>query len=326
MRKVSTNGVPDNERFGCWRELVAKTLMPVDTRCEPQLERSFQAKLDICELGSVLVALMTGTPHEVHRTPKLIRQAGPADPEVCLLGLGIRGAVVIAQDDRQAEVTPGDFFFYDTSRPYSGALSPNVPASQMLIVRFARSLLPLSPRQLGQLTAVRIPGNHGVGALTSQFLRQLAQHFDDYSPADAARLSGIALDVLAAAFAHALDADKSLPPQTHHRALQARIHTFIQQNLGDPELTPGAIAAAHHISVRYLHKLFHEQGCTVAGWIRERRLERCRRDLADPLLADRPISAIAATWGFTNPAHFSQAFRAAFGFSPREFRATVHGA
>jgi AraC-like DNA-binding protein len=100
----------------------------------------------------------------------------------------------------------------------------------------------------------------------------------------------------------------------------AQIHAFIRANLGDPDLTPGAIAAAHHISLRYLNKLFQAEGRTVAGWIRERRLERCRRDLAEPRLDDRTIKAIAARWGFTNSAHFSQAFRSAYGLSPREFR------
>ena len=52
------------------------------------------------------------------------------------------------------------------------------------------------------------------------------------------------------------------------------------------------------MSVRSLHQLFHDEGLTVAGWIRQRRLERCRRDLADPGLAARPIAAIAAQLGF----------------------------
>jgi AraC-like DNA-binding protein len=42
--------------------------------------------------------------------------------------------------------------------------------------------------------------------------------------------------------------------------------------------------------------------------------------LADPRLAARPINATAARWGFTSHAHFSQAFRNAYGLSPRQFR------
>jgi AraC-like DNA-binding protein len=118
-----------------------------------------------------------------------------------------------------------------------------------------------------------------------------------------------------------------MPFPTPQHALTAQIQASIRENLGDPRLTPPAIAADHHISLRYLHKLFERDGHTVAGWIRERRLEQCRRDLADPRLAARSIHAIATRWGFTSPAHFSRAFRGAYGFSPRQFRrqsTTVH--
>lgn len=104
-----------------------------------------------------------------------------------------------------------------------------------------------------------------------------------------------------------------------------RIQAFIRENLGDAGLTPSAIAAAHHISLRSLQKLFRQEGWTVAGWIREHRLERCRRDLADPALAGHSITAIAARWAFTSPAHFSQAFRNAYGVPPRQFRRTASG-
>jgi AraC-like DNA-binding protein len=49
-------------------------------------------------------------------------------------------------------------------------------------------------------------------------------------------------------------------------------------------------------------------------------LERSRRDLLDPALRARPVSAIAARHGFTEPAHFSRAFRAAYGRPPGEYR------
>lgn len=102
--------------------------------------------------------------------------------------------------------------------------------------------------------------------------------------------------------------------------LSNRLHRFIQEHLGDPCLSPGAIAEAHHISIRYLHKLFAGGGMTVAGRIRELRLERCYRDLADPSQRDRPIHSIAARWGFTDKAHFSRLFRARYGIPPKEYR------
>jgi AraC-like DNA-binding protein len=58
----------------------------------------------------------------------------------------------------------------------------------------------------------------------------------------------------------------------------------------------------------------------VAGWIRQRRLERCRQDLLDPALADWSVAAIAARWGLTNAGHFSHMFRVAYGLPPAEYR------
>ncbi|HYP73799.1 MAG TPA: helix-turn-helix domain-containing protein, partial [Microbacterium sp.] len=87
-------------------------------------------------------------------------------------------------------------------------------------------------------------------------------------------------------------------------------------------LSPGSIAAAHYISTRHLHGLFQEQGTTVSTWIRMRRLEQCRRDLADPLHAGSPVAAISARWGFVDAAHFSRSFKQAYGVSPSEYRAS----
>lgn len=151
-----------------------------------------------------------------------------------------------------------------------------------LQLTFPRSLLPLPPEQLERLAAVPLGPSSGVGSLASQLLIQFAAGMDEFTPAEAARLSTAALDVLATRLASELGSDSSLPPETHKRALLVRIHAFIQEHLGDPELSPGVIAAAHHVSIRTLHTLFNGQGETVAGWIRQRRLEATRRELSDP--------------------------------------------
>jgi AraC-like DNA-binding protein len=216
---------------------------------------------------------------------------------------------------------------YDTSRPYvvRPRLAGVVGPVHVLTLLFPRALLPLPPHQLEQLTAVPMAAHRGIGALTSRLLAQLAADLDHLTPTAGARLATAALEVLAARLAHELGSDHQVPPESYRRALLARIHAFIQDHLGDPGLSPGMVAAAHHVSLRYLHKLFEEQGETVAGWIRARRLEACRRDLADPALASRPVAAIAARWGFRNPASFSQVFKAAHGMPPQAYRRLARG-
>jgi AraC-like DNA-binding protein len=51
---------------------------------------------------------------------------------------------------------------------------------------------------------------------------------------------------------------------------------------------------------------------TVAALIRQRRLERCHADLAG---TDHTVAAVAARWGFADPAHFSRLFKARYGYT-----------
>lgn len=107
---------------------------------------------------------------------------------------------------------------------------------------------------------------------------------------------------------------------TRQRALALRIQSYIAAHLQEPDLTPGVVAAVHHISVSHLHRLFQTKGVTVAAWIRQQRLERARRDLADPTLRTVRVHRIAEQWGFTHHAVFTRAFRTAYGIPPSEYR------
>ena len=95
----------------------------------------------------------------------------------------------------------------------------------------------------------------------------------------------------------------------------------MRAHLTDPDLSPAAVAVRHHISVRHLHRILNREGIRFGEWVRRRRLEGARRDLIDHARAGTPVAAVARSWGFTDAAHFSKAFRAAYGMSPREWRA-----
>ncbi|MFF8639052.1 helix-turn-helix domain-containing protein [Streptomyces pilosus] len=310
-----TKNLPVTERFGSWHDMTTRALIPSVVRSDH--EADFRASARVLDLGGVQVSALTYPSLETRRTTKLIRRS---DSESYQLMLNLRGSHRILQGGRDTTSGPGEVTFYDTSRPWQAWASADYNTVKGVMVRFPRALLPLPANKVDQLTAVRLPGRAGTGALLSGYLTQLVADATAYTAADDARLATCTLDLLTAFLAHHLNAAASMPPPTHHRTLLMKIHAFIQQHLGDPDLSPGMIAAVHHISLRSLHRLFQTQDTTVAGWIRARRLERCRRDLADPLLRSRPVRAIAARWGFTDPAHFSRAFRATYGHSPKEYR------
>lgn len=97
----------------------------------------------------------------------------------------------------------------------------------------------------------------------------------------------------------------------------------IEDRLGDEDLSPDQIARQINVSTRTLYRLFEAEGLTIAGWIRQRRLEHCRQDLFSDSTDSVTISAIGVRWGLPDAAHFSRLFKSAYGVSPREFRA-VH--
>jgi AraC-like DNA-binding protein len=314
-RLLRAADVPVASRADYWRHVVGETLGPLEVRPTGLDGRD---QLLLGDAGAVRVAELTaGRSGGASRTARHIRRS---DLDVCKVDVLARGHGVVAQDGREAPLGPGDMAFVDLSRPVRWTMS----AMRVVAVVFPRALLPLPPGEVAGLTAVRIPGDRGSGALMSSLARQLVRHLDDDAAAGA-RLGTAVLDLLTVALAARLDRPERVPSDTRQRALLRRVHAFIEARLGDPDLSPRMIAAAHYISPRYLYKLFEPQQTSVAGWIRRRRLERCRRDLLDPALADRPVSAIGARWGLANAAHFSRAFRAAYGVAPTEYRLTGSG-
>jgi acetamidase/formamidase/AraC-like DNA-binding protein len=103
-------------------------------------------------------------------------------------------------------------------------------------------------------------------------------------------------------------------------ALLHRICQTIERKLDDPDLTPARVAQSEGISERYLQKLFESTGDNFSRYLRDRRLQRCWADLANPAEAHHSVSEIAFRYGFNDAAHFSRTFRERFGLPPRAFR------
>ena len=303
---------PEASRREYWQHVVS-TAMPVDLQIRGDIGDG--DSLVVGDLGAIRVgALEASYAGGASRRAKHIRRA---DPDVCKIDVVARGHGVVEQDGREAVLRSGDLTFVDLSRPGDWRMSP----ARLVAIVFPRALLPLRRDEVDRLTAVTIPGARGTGAVVSSLAGDLVRHMADAEPGEAVRLGTAVLDLFTAALAGRLD--RPVPQPAGRRAMLTRVQAYIDGHLGDPALSPRGIADAHFISVRYLHRLFEAEEATAAGWIRSRRLERCRRDLLDPALRDRPVSAIAARWGMPNPSHFSRAFRDAYGVPPAELRAAA---
>ncbi|WP_198351826.1 helix-turn-helix domain-containing protein [Streptomyces typhae] len=316
------DSVPAADRFDAWREASAQALLPTlmdQVGCDGAHDE-FRAGLRAAGLGPVQLADLTYGPLRARRTPRLIRASDPEHYLLSLIRDGSQGYAAVTGD---ATLHPGDLLLHDTTQPFTAHV-PDAARYASTIIQIPRALVPLPADRVRDLVGIPVPGHDPLGALLRQFLIGLTTAHD-LTPADSVRLGTVLLDLFTALVARLLD-DTPAPAQaTHREALLLRIRQYVEHHLEDQEMTPASVAAAHHISVRHLHSVFEGQTTGVAGTIRIRRLERCRRELADPALVEEEVRAIAARWGFARATDFSRAFRREYGMSPREFRKLCAG-
>ncbi|MEU3983379.1 helix-turn-helix domain-containing protein [Streptomyces sp. NPDC026672] len=230
------------------------------------------------------------------------RSARAADAELWQIDLLTHGWVHAEQGRGTATLGPGDLVLIDPVRLVRFA-STETTSVTLLVPR--RSLR-LRPRDADRLAGVRVRGDHGPGALVSSLARDMARSLTGFRADEAARSAAAVIELIAVALSAQLGDERPAPDE----ALRARIVGFVEARLSDRALTPATVAAAHHMSVRRLHRLFEDEPLTVAALIRQRRLARCHADL---IRTDDTVAAVAARWGFADPAHFSRLFKAAYG-------------
>jgi AraC-like DNA-binding protein len=306
---IDTAAVPAGERVEFWSESSCQAYHPVQIRTGA--DGQFWAKLWAHELGPLSVYRIVASPNTMIRTSRLI---AAGDPECLHVETILSGRVNAAQEGRNGVARAGDIISYETSHP--AVMRADQPF-ESVVVRVPRRLLGPHADAIAALTAVPISGRRAAAT----FLGRLAARLDagvvvaDEVP----KTVTCVLELVRGLYA---GADRVVAPtRLRTRAeILLGVESYIDANLGDPELEPEQIARASFISTRYLHKLFESEGTSVCGWIRATRLERCRRDLGDPRLAHQTILAIATRWGLPGAQNFSRVFRAAYGCSPNEFR------
>jgi AraC family transcriptional regulator len=93
--------------------------------------------------------------------------------------------------------------------------------------------------------------------------------------------------------------------------------------VGAETLSVAELAALSGVHASHLLRTFRRHhGMTVATYVRRRRIERARVEVAK---ADRPLSAIALDAGFSDQSHFTRVFRQTFGETPGQYARSLRG-
>ncbi|WP_150237250.1 AraC-like ligand-binding domain-containing protein [Nocardiopsis quinghaiensis] len=271
-------------------------------------DRPFHGAFTSTRVDQLVLTRIRADPVVVRRDPGVIASS---DPDLIKVAWHVSGRAGVGQAGRQCLLTPGDLVVYETGRPYE---LPFWEPYDTVVAGVPSAMFGVHADLLRRRVALPVRADSGLRGIVSALFRGVASGLDEETGGAARHhLAAALVSLVCAAFADA-PAEEAADPL-------ARVRAYCLANLADPDLSVESVAAAHRMSARYLYKLCREQGFTLARWVRSERLARIRRDLADPLLADRSVSAIAARWGVLDAGHLGRMLRTEFGVTAREIRA-----
>jgi AraC family transcriptional regulator len=137
--------------------------------------------------------------------------------------------------------------------------------------------------------------------------------FRSVDPASLLAIEALCMDVLVT-IARAQTKNDATEP-TWMPGLMEHLHQCFRDNISLAQ-----VAEAAAISESHLARTFRRaHGCTVGEYIRWLRLEETKTELRD---STKSVAEIGVEAGFYDQAHYSRAFRAAYGVSPSAYRKT----
>ncbi|WP_431951450.1 helix-turn-helix domain-containing protein [Actinacidiphila sp. bgisy167] len=313
-----TDTAPPAERHEYWTDAVGKAFIPLEVRTRGKI--GIHGAIRQACLADVQIGTLQASPQRMARTGPLI-DAGGDGPLV--VSLHRAGAGVATQDGREIPLMAGRLVLLDARKPYE--LDFAGPVRQHLAT-VPRELVDLPDSALRLATGRAFSPERGVSEVLASYVDALATltHRCTCAP-NQCGCAPASKEFLRQGIVDVLTALVALEGSTEdhgavERALLPHVRAYIRAHLDDPTLSPASIAAAHQISVSYLHQLFRDEPTTVGRWIQRLRLEACRKDLIRPELAGLTVAAVAHRRGFVSHSHFSRAFRAVYGLSPAEWR------
>jgi AraC family transcriptional regulator, positive regulator of tynA and feaB len=306
VQLTSSNTFPPRQRFCYWADVVAETFVPL--QFDTPDRAMFFGELRHRQIGLVGVTEVRASAMVARRTKTKIA-AAPRDDAIVVLQ--IAGTCKAGQRKSVAQLRPGDGAIVVADEPYFFDFSS---AFRQLVLKVPKCLIG-GGRKGGT--------GHVDGLLLSVSGARLLRKLGTCSlneplsllPGAEVGVERALVELLRAAMPSAGNhCDAKLPP------LYVSACQFIRRHLHDPTLNPLAVAEHAKLSTRQLARVFAHQGTTIDRTIWSERLTAARRDLIDPRLRECSITEIAFSWAFSDAAHFSRRFSAAFGLSPTAYR------
>ena len=311
---VSTAAVSARNSVSFWTETVSDTFVDLECRSGGGRE-SIDGELSVRSLASLDLARVRASAQSVHRTPAGI--AASSD-DYYLVGLQTKGSCLVTQGGRSAAIKNGAFALYDTTRPYSLLLTDDF---EQLVIRLPRAALERHLPEAARLTALGVNADPGAARLLVNTVKFLASDIDVLSPDVALSVSHGVEHLIVAG----LGGLAGSIPDADRFSRRKLVQNHILENLRDESLSITSIADQLHLSPSSIHRAFAADGETVMSWVWQQRLDRIRETLLSGKHGGT-LTDLFVAWGFSDPAHFSRAFRQRYGHAPSELLGPIAAA
>jgi AraC family transcriptional activator of tynA and feaB len=240
---------------------------------------------------------------------------GSADHELVQVLWLLAGRCRVRQGPGQALLTEGGWTLVDPAREYSLQLDQG---TRLLLLNVLRTACP------GWLSALPVLAGAGLrGGGTAQIaVASLVAMLRETEPLDAdtdAALHESVIALVGRGLAVEMQA-RGLEGRKGRATELVRVVAYIDEHLHDPRLNVATLARVFGVSRRHLYNIFLPSQVTPHAWIQNARLARACALLEEPGAASAPVATIARQCGFSDPAHFSRAFRARHRVAPTAWR------
>lgn len=319
LRRFSTDAYPEDLRHPAWAEVLGRVLIePAPTPGAPAPQGVVSARNSA--LDSVFVRLQSSP--QVWRPRQDITRRGGATVLVVAL---LEGSGLVGQAHETRAMSAGTAVLLDAGTDWQLALHTGFRA---VVVKLESAGFVQRMLRTQQDALPLVSSRQGVGAVTVNLLRSIADELDQLGRHELLPLEATLTELLVSCLSHH-DGERAGPAEGDEAATSVQLAHLrracrtIEARLADPQLALDAVARLEGLSPRYLQKLFKGADTSFSGYLRVRRLERCRLDLSNRALDHFTIAELCFRWGFNDAAHFSRSFTARFGMTPKVCRASA---
>jgi len=294
--------------------------------CEPTLlgpDDGFRLRARSFDLGAGVLIDGSLSPMVSRRPGEMIARGGVDHYQI---NLKLAGGAEITSGPRTVTFEPGDVYIVDLSQPnvFRRGADANGQDSHVLTLVLPRSLLAPLLAAPDAAQGAMVSHKTAFGQLMADHMLALRRHAP-YLSDDECRAAVASMAHLAAgAFGQATDAAPGVARSTRG-AQAAAIKRYIHQNVGTARLEIDGLCRKFRLSSAALCRLFESEG-GLAGYIRQRRLNRAFSMLVSPAYRNWRLIDFAVDARFSSDATFIRAFRRLFGMTPGDARAQAERA